>query len=82
MAWIRVVPPGDGGPELEELYERVRDPASGEVDHILSIHSLHPEGLEAHYSLYRTVMTGSPSLPKVERELIAWVVSRLNECHY
>lgn len=34
MAWIRVVPPGDGGAELDELFERVRDPASGRLDNI------------------------------------------------
>jgi len=82
MAWIRVVSAGDGEGELDELLERVRDPSSGTVDNILSIHSLHPAGLAAHYELYRTVMTGSPTLPKVERELVAFVVSLLNECHY
>jgi alkylhydroperoxidase family enzyme len=82
MAWIRVVPPGDGGAELDELFERVRDPASGRLDNILAVHSLHPAGLDAHFRLYRTVMTPSRSLPKVDRELIALFVSRLNECHY
>jgi alkylhydroperoxidase family enzyme len=32
--------------------------------------------------LYGAVLRGSQSLRKVERELIALVVSRLNDCHY
>jgi len=79
MAWIDT----DGrDPELGELLDRVRDPISGEVDHIMQIHARHPAGLAAHYELYRAVMRGTPGLPAVDRELIALVVSRLNGCRY
>ena len=44
--------------------------------------ALNPAGLAAHLQLYRAVMRGSRSLRKVERELIALVVSRVNDCHY
>ncbi len=80
MAWIEVVPPPSA--ELEKLYRAVADPESAQVDNILKIHSLHPEGLEAHVLLYRAVMRGTRALPKVEREMIALVVSRINGCHY
>ena len=33
-------------------------------------------------ALYTSAMTGTPGLPKLEREMIALVVSRLNGCHY
>ncbi len=82
MAWIKVREPHELNDELLELYANAEDPESGEVDNILSIHSLHPAGLRAHFELYRTVMTGSRSLRKVERELIALVVSQANSCHY
>ena len=51
-------------------------------DNILRVHALHPEGLAGHLALYEAVMCGTPSLRKVERELIAFVVSQANACHY
>ena len=55
---------------------------TSQVDNILKIHSLHPEGLAGHMELYSAVMKGSPTLRKVDREMIAVVVSTLNQCHY
>ena len=52
------------------------------VDNIMAIHSLNPAGLAAHNALYRSAMTGTATLRKVERELIAYVVSLENHCHY
>lgn len=82
MAWIEVIDEEEADRELADLYDEVRDPRTGQLDHIMSIHSLHPGGLEAHFALYHAVMSGTRSLPKVERELIALVVSRINSCHY
>ncbi len=82
MAWIPTVAAADATGELRELYERVRDPRTGALDHIMQIHSLHPPGLRAHFELYRAVMRGSATLPAVDRELIALVVSQRNRCHY
>ncbi|MDH3500805.1 MAG: hypothetical protein OEM97_11825 [Acidimicrobiia bacterium] len=82
MAWIETVPEDTAAGELQDLYDRSRDPENGRVDHIMAIHSLHPGGLRTHYELYREVMTGTPTLRKVEREMVALVVSTLNECHY
>jgi len=84
MAWIETLsePLPDDQRELAALYERARDPATGSVDHIMSVHSLHPAGLAAHLALYRAAMRGSAGLPAVDRELIALVVSGLNRCRY
>ena len=82
MSWIPVVPETEAEGQLAKLYEQSRDPATGELDNILTIHSLHPSGLAAHLGLYRSVMTSSRTLRKVERELIAVVVSQINQCHY
>jgi alkylhydroperoxidase family enzyme len=79
--WIAVIPDGTASPDLQALYDRMRDPR-GHVDHILTIHSLHPASLQAHYDLYRTVMTGTRDLSKIRREMIAVVVSGLNRCEY
>jgi alkylhydroperoxidase family enzyme len=82
MAWIEVIDERDAEGELADLYDRVVDPTFGKVDHIMSIHSLHPQGLVTHWELYREVMTGTPTLRKVDREMIALVVSAANDCHY
>lgn len=82
MAWIRMIDEADAEGRLADLYARMVDPDSGRVDNILKIHSLHPAGLDAHFALYRAVMQGTAALPKVDRELIAVVVSSINDCRY
>ncbi len=82
MAWISTIERAASEGRLAELYEMVADPETGQLDHILQIHGLHPAGLEAHFQLYRAVMAGTRGLRKVDRELIALVVSQHNGCHY
>lgn len=82
MAWIETVSDDQADDELRALFGEATDPKSGEVDNILRIHSLHPAGLRAHLDLYRTVMTGTSGLRKVDREIIALAVSLENACHY
>jgi len=82
MAWIRTLDEEQADGRLAELYAASVDARSGRVDHVLQVHSLAPEGLAAHLALYRHAMRGSQGLPKVERELVAVVVSTLNGCHY
>jgi uncharacterized peroxidase-related enzyme len=81
-AWIHMVQEDEAEEDLRKYYEQLRDPKTGEVDNILKIHGLHPETLNAHYLLYRTVMYGKSNIRRPEREMIAVVVSSLNECHY
>jgi len=82
MAWIETIDEAAAEGELAALYQGLLDPATGTVDNIMKVHSLHPRGLAAHGSLYRAVMAGTAGLRKVDRELIAYEVSRLNGCHY
>ena len=82
MAWIETIREDQWDQELAELYPRVVDPAADRVDNIMQIHSLNPAGLAAHDALYRSAMRGTATLRKVERELLAFVVSSINDCHY
>ena len=84
MTWIRTVPDDDWAEDddLADLYGRVVDPTFGRVDRIMAVHSLNPAGLAAHDGLYRSAMSGTATLRKVERELVALVVSLENQCHY
>ena len=67
---------------LDEQYGAVVDAEYGKIDNIMAIHSLNPAGLAAHNALYMSAMAGTKTLRKVERELIAYVVSLENRCHY
>ena len=82
MAWIETVDDREWEGELAELHPQVVDREYGRVDHIMAIHSLDPGSLRAHLALYTQAMKGTASLRKVDREMIALVVSVVNECHY
>ena len=64
------------------LRAEVTDPKWRRVDWIMRIHSLDPDSLRAHSTLYRQAMRGTSGLRKVDREMIALLVSKANECHY
>jgi alkylhydroperoxidase family enzyme len=64
------------------LRDEVADASSGQVDNIMQVHSLNPRGMAAHNALYQSAMAGTHSLRKVDRELVAFVVSLTNDCHY
>lgn len=81
-AWIDVIPPDEWRGDLREHLPAASDPATGRVDHIMQVHSLAPAGLAAHIGLYTHAMAGTPGLRKVDREMVALVVSTVNHCHY
>ena len=81
MAWIKVIHETEATGCLKELYTKNREPWGG-VDNILKIHSLAPDTLTAHLSLYKILMHGSGELSRPQREMIAVVVSAINQCHY
>jgi alkylhydroperoxidase family enzyme len=55
---------------------------AGSLDNVLACHSLNPQALQAHLTLYRTIMFGHSPLTRSEREAIAVAVSAANDCHY
>jgi len=85
IAWINAVADqawtAKPGP-LADLHGLVVDRTHERVDNIMAVHSLNPAGLAAHNALYTSAMTGTATLRKVDRELIALVVSLENHCHY
>jgi uncharacterized peroxidase-related enzyme len=66
---------------LAEEYAAARARA-GKVYNIVKAMSLSPETLRASMGLYRQIMFGPSELSRAERELVATVVSRANDCHY
>ena len=53
-----------------------------DTDNILRIHGVHPRAMRLHYDLYRELMYGPGPLSRIQREMIALVVSAKNDCHY
>ena len=82
MSWIGEIDVSSWPAELDGIRQQVVDPKNGKVDNILNVHSLDPGSLKAHLDLYIQAMRGTSTLPKVDREMIALVVSKLNGCHY
>jgi alkylhydroperoxidase family enzyme len=82
MPWIDAPHEDDWDDDLARLRDAVIDPVHGRVDWIMRIHALDAGSLDAHNVLYRQVMKGSATLRKVDREMVALVVSRVNDCHY
>ena len=81
QAYIDTVADEDAVGKLSELYGRVRNP-DGTLDNVLTIHSLNPPALEAHYEFYVRALRGESPLTRVERELVAVAVSVDNSCRY
>lgn len=82
IAWIETISQERAGGELKRAYRRSADPASGNVDHIMQIHSLNPSSLLDHLHLYKTLMYGDSPLSRIQREMIGVVVSAINRCEY
>ena len=81
MAWIKMIPETEAQGKLKTLYDGLVEPWGG-VDNIMKIHSLNPPSLSGHCELYATLMRGRSELTRVQREMIAVVVSAINRCRY
>tara|TARA_B100000953_G_C17755437_1_gene337152 strand:+ start:298 stop:543 length:246 start_codon:yes stop_codon:yes gene_type:complete len=81
MAWIAEIDEREAKGSLKDQYSKLKEPWGG-IDNILKVHSLNPESLAAHVQLYKTVMFGKSPIPRIDREMIALVVSSINQCHY
>jgi alkylhydroperoxidase family enzyme len=81
MAWIRTVPESEATGRLKKLYDAAIGRA-GRVFGIVRMMSPSPATLDASMGMYRAVMFGSSPLTRKQRELLAVVTSRANECHY
>ena len=81
MAWIPMIQEDKAEAELKELYDKLREPWGG-VDNIMKIHSLNVNTLKGHYELYLSAMKGTKDLSHKQREMVAIVVSTVNQCHY
>ncbi len=81
-AYIRMVANDEADDDLRALMEQNAEEGTDNLDHVLRVHSLSPQGMRAHLAVYESAMRGTRTLRKVEREMIALIVSDINSCHY
>lgn len=81
-AWIETVAEEEAAGDVQAAYQTCGDRKTGKVDHIMKIHSLHPQSMLDHQQLYVTLMYGRGPLSRPQREMIGTVVSALNHCVY
>ncbi len=81
MPHLRLIDLDAATGELRREYEAAIGRA-GKVFNIVKAMSLRPPVLREAMRLYREIMFGRSDLSRAERELLAVVVSRTNDCHY
>jgi len=80
--WIRWIRDHEAEGALKRLYGQALERA-GRIWNIVRIMSLRPRALQFSMGLYQCIMhEESERLGRAEREMIAVVVSRANQCHY
>ena len=81
MAWITLASISQATGLLRAEYDAALARA-GRVGQIIKVKSLNPPALKHSTALYATLMHGPSPLSRAQRELIAVVVSKANDCHY
>jgi uncharacterized peroxidase-related enzyme len=82
VSWIERIPYERATGRLRVVYDRIKGP-HGELDNILTVHSLRPHTLEGHMALYKNVLHHSGNrLRTWQLETIGVYVSLLNRCDY
>lgn len=81
MAWIKTVPVAEATGLLRAEFDAAIARA-GRVWQIIQMKSLNPPAMKQSTALYGTLMHGPSPLTRAQREMLALVVSKANDCHY
>ena len=82
MAWIKTVEPDEAEGLLKKQYEAAIARA-GKIFNVIRIQSLRPRVMRSSTQLYTELMHAAEGgIGRAQREMIAVVVSRANDCHY
>ena len=81
MAYIATVSFEDATGALRREYDQAAR-REGKVWNILRIMSPNPAVLQASMALYLQTMHAPSPLSRAQREMLAVVVSKVNDCHY
>ena len=78
---LRLIDEGEATGALKAEYDAAIGRA-GKVFNIVKAMSLNPVVLNRSMEMYKAIMFGPSRLTRAERELLATVTSRTNECRY
>ena len=81
MPWIRTISNEEATGRLAKSYRAAIERA-GRVFGIVRAQSLAPAVLDASMGLYQRIMYAPEGLSRRQREMLATIVSRANDCHY
>ena len=81
MPWIKQISLEEATGLLKAEFDKALQRA-GRVWHIVHIMSINPRVMRDSIQFYITAMMGESPLTRVQREMLAVVVSCENNCHY
>jgi alkylhydroperoxidase family enzyme len=81
MPWIKQISLNDATGLLKRQFDAAIKRA-GRVWHIVHIMSIKPHSMKDSLRFYQTVMMGNSPLSRIQREMLAVVVSAENGCDY
>ena len=81
MAYITQIHESEATERLEKVYEAAEARAGG-VANILKVMSQDPATLETSMRFYVSLMKSENALSNARKEMLAAVVSNVNDCYY
>ena len=81
MSWIQRVPVEEASGLLKRQFDAAMKRA-GRVWNIVHVQSVNPLVLDTGMRFYSALMKGASPLSRVQREMLATVVSAELDCHY
>ncbi len=81
MAFIKYIKYEDASDKLKKLYEQFGGPSKTPAN-VVRIAGPNPDAMDAHLQFYRAVMSTNSAITRDQQEMIAVVVSSINQCHY
>ena len=81
MPWIKVFSLAEARGFLKKQYDAAMARV-GRIFNIVAIMSPNPRVMKTSMDFYGALMFGHSPLTRVQREMLAVVVSRANDCHY
>lgn len=81
MSWIQRVPVEEASGLLKRQFEAALKRA-GRIWNIVHVQSVNPLALDTGLRFYSALMKGASPLSRLQREMLATVVSAELDCHY
>ena len=82
MSYITMLGPDQADERLKTAFDEIIAQHGGRLPPVLQTMSLHPEAMMAVKNLNQTLSFGGSTLTRRHEEMIATLVSKINDCDY